>query len=507
MTKDRASKVARHLRAITEIDPSATALHFDEQSFAWQDLRLAADALDAVMTAADIPAGLPIGWIASNLPPTVAGALGIAISDRCISPINPMQPAASLAAEIIELQMAAIVGDRKSWSSELIAAAHKAGTAGFMVSLEPPSAEMIVDPKIPGPAGYRDIGPEIFMERLSSGTTGAPKRIPVSRAVFAQSMDIALRSDRPGTSALLSLKRSPAVQAGPLGHAAGIFNLMMSLYHGRPLVLFERFDAERWADAIERFGIKFSSLVPTMIGMVLEADIAPRRLRSLVCVRSGTAPLDQARKRIFEKQYHIPILSEYGASEFMGGVAGWTLGLYRDLGAKKDGSVGRLRDDVEARIVDVSDANDLPFGQIGILVLRSPRWGPDWIPTTDLGSLDEDRFLWIHGRSDEAIIRGGFKVLPEKVAEILRMDPQVRDAAILAIEDPRLGAVPLAIVEMVDPTHLPSVETLCDLVRQNSPAYNIPAAFEFVASLPRTPSLKISRPALRSAFADRYNFV
>ena len=89
--------------------------------------------------------------------------------------------------------------------------------------------------------------------------------------------------------------------------------------------------------------------------------------------------------------------------------------LNREYGKTKRGSVGRSRPDVTLRIVDQESGKELPAGEVGVLHLKSDRFSPDWIRTTDLASVDADGFLYIHGRSDEAIIRGGFKVLPEKL--------------------------------------------------------------------------------------------
>src|SRR3546814_18037452 len=95
---------------------------------------------------------------------------------------------------------------------------------------------------------------------------------------------------------------------------------------------------------------------------------------------------------------------------------------------------------MQVKITDVETGEELERGQIGILNLKSPRIGPDFIKTTDLASFDTDDFLWIHGRADKAINRGGFKILPEKVAETLRLHDAVREAGILArSEESRVG--------------------------------------------------------------------
>jgi long-chain acyl-CoA synthetase len=495
-----------HLRQVSEIDGGAVEIYFGDKTYSWTDLRRTADAMNALLDKAGIPAGAPVGWIARNHPAMAAAALGILLGGRSISPLNPLQPAARLGAEIGKLKFGAVVGVDIDWPEIVVEGARESGSVGLAVRLEGAPAALVAGLEQPGAGPFREVGPNVVMERMSSGTTGDPKRIPVTEDVFETSMEMAKRSDKAPTGPDISLKKSPGVQVGPFGHAAGIFHLVMCLYHGRPIVLFEKFDARHWADVVERFGIKAGSLVPSMINMMLEADPPKEKLKSLLCVRSGTAPLDPAAKAEFERRYDIPVLTEYGASEFMGGVAGWTLGDHQKYSKAKPTAAGRLRPDVQAKIIDGETGEDLALGQTGVLVLKSDRWSPDWIRTTDLASLDADGFIYIHGRADEAIIRGGFKILPEKVAEVLRMHPGVRDASVLAIKDARLGQAPLAVVEYFPGGPRPTREELQALVRDNMPAYNVPVAVEVVDELPRTPSLKVARPAVRERFADKYAF-
>src|SRR3546814_19698023 len=99
-------------------------------------------------------------------------------------------------------------------------------------------------------------------------------------------------------------------------------------------------------------------------------------------------------------------------------------------------------------MTDVESGGELERGQIGILNLKSPRIGPDFIKATDLASFDTDDFLWIHGSADEAINRDGYKIMPEKVAETLRLNDAVREAGILAVRESRRGKVPIWVVEI-----------------------------------------------------------
>ena len=235
-----------------------------------------------------------------------------------------------------------------------------------------------------------------------------------------------------------------------------------------------------------------------MIRMILDADISPDALRSLRAVRAGTAPLDPQTQSEFESRFGIPILIDYGAAEFIGGVAGWTLDDHRRFGASKRGSVGRARRDVQLQVVSEETAEELPLGRIGVLQVKSARFGPDYFRTNDLASIDDDGFLFLHGRADDAINRGGFKVLPEEVAAVLRRYTGVRDVAVIGMVDARLGQVPIAAVEMMPGMSPPDPRDLDAFARAHLTGYMVPKEYRFVSALPRTASMKVSRPELKA---------
>jgi len=193
----------------------------------------------------------------------------------------------------------------------------------------------------------------------------------------------------------------------------------------------------------------------------------------------------------------VPILVDYGAAEFIGGVAGWTLADHRTHAQTKRRSVGRPRPDVSLRIVSPESGEALSAGQVGILHIKCDRFGPDWHHTNDLALIDEEGFLFLHGRVDDAINRGGFKILPDEVASVLRRYPGVRDAAVVGAPDARLGQVPVAAVEMSPGTPPPTAQELEAFARTHLTAYMVPKVFHFVEALPRTASMKVSRPELK----------
>ena len=135
----------------------------------------------------------------------------------------------------------------------------------------------------------------------------------------------------------------------------------------------------------------------------------------------------------------------------------------------------------------------------GLLEVGSAADGP-WVRTTDLARIDPDGFLWILGRTDDAILRGGFKVFPGEIAAALRAHPAVRECGVTGIPDERLGAVPVAAVELVEGATATSDELMA-YAREHLTSYQVPREILVVPALPRTPSMKVSAPGVASLFA------
>jgi acyl-coenzyme A synthetase/AMP-(fatty) acid ligase len=185
----------------------------------------------------------------------------------------------------------------------------------------------------------------------------------------------------------------------------------------------------------------------------------------------------------------------YGATEFAGAVAGWTLALHERWWQGKAGSAGRAFDGVELRVTG-EDGAELPVGRTGRLEVRteqSTRGGRAWVRTSDLARIDADLFVWIEGRADDAIIRGGFKVQPETVKRVLETHPAVREAAVAGLPDARLGEVPVAAVEVEPDQPTPEIAELVALCRGRLTPYEVPVHIVVLDALPRTPSSKVSR--------------
>ena len=485
-------RLAERIRRVLQLGGDGWALEFEGTTFSWAQIEALADAIVGAVREAGAREHDVVGWVAENLPGAIAGKAGLALHNHCCALINPHLPAKILAREIREQRFPVILGSDRFWSTEgLVEAAREAGSAALAVTLD--SAGGTVRPvggldKV-GPAPHREPMPGCVVERLSSGTTGPPKRSPQSEEAILKALEVGQRG---GKGDELKIKSSPSIIFRPLAHA-GSFSALLALWSARPIALQEKFSIEHTIiGAVGRHRPKVIQLVPAMIRMIWDADVPREALSSLIAVRSGTAPLDPELQAAFEAKYGIPILIDFGATEF-GGVAAWTLPDHKVFAEAKRGSVGRAVPGARLRTKDQESGELITDGRMGILEVDVDGKTDGWVATTDLAVLDADGFLYIRGRADDAIIRGGFKVLPDDVARVLRQHPAVQDVIVVGIPHERLGQVPVAVIETRLGAGQPDAAELQQLARDNLTPYQVPVSFKFTDKLPRTPSMKIIR--------------
>ncbi|MDR7103720.1 class I adenylate-forming enzyme family protein [Croceicoccus sp. BE223] len=499
MTEHTEETLAQRIEAVLALDPAATAVEYQGSAISWAELEAAADDVERLLEEAGVEREAPVGWAARNRPTAVATFIALVRAGRMVVPLRPAYNVASFREDILAQKLKAVIGDPDDWSDEgVVEAAKTAGSVGVEVSHYPFKVRLVPGLERPGSGPHRDPMPDYVLERLTSGTTGAPKRIPVKQDILIPSLS-AGDQNKQDESKELTLKTSPALLFKPFSHAGGLFGLLFSLYQARPIVLFEKFNVPEWVDAVAKYRPKAASLVPAMIRMVLDADVPPEKLDSLIAIRSGTAPLEIDVQERFESRFDCAILVDYGAAEFIGGLAGWTLKDHKQYSKDKRGSVGRAKSDVKIRVVDQQSFEPCHADEIGIVEVKSERYGPDWIRTNDLARIDADGFIFLEGRADDAINRGGFKVLPEEVAQVLRKHPGIADAAVVGMKDERLGQVPIAAIELAEGrTEAPAKEELDAFLKQTLPSYMVPVEYRVLDELPRTISMKVSRPELKA---------
>jgi long-chain acyl-CoA synthetase len=486
--------ITEKLRAIMAIDPSQSEIDFEGVDFSWGQIAASVAAIEAALDGLGLPAEARIGVMLRNRPGHVAAIIAVLSTDRCLVSLNPLLPDAKLFADVETLGLPAIIADSTDLARDGLGSVLKhADSAVIEIAPKLDGVRLLPGFEKLSEGGDVKLSPGVAIEMLSSGTTGEPKRIPLTRAAFDASFAGFVRYQRDREFAEAPRLRSgTTIVANPLTHIGGIYGCIGALMEGRKIALLERFTVEDWVASIKRNRPKVAPAVPSAIKMILEANIPKEDLSSLVALISGTAPLSPDVVDEFYARYGIPILTNYGATEFAGAVAGWNIDDFRAHWREKRGSVGRVQADIEARVVD------------GLLEIKGAQLGNGgaWLRTTDRAQLDEDGFLFILGRADNAIIRGGFKVHPDDVVKALCDHPAVREAAVVGVPDARLGAVPAAAIIRKAGSDNLTTDEIKSFLKSKLIAYQVPVHFAFVDDFPRTPSMKPSTPGLRALFGD-----
>jgi long-chain acyl-CoA synthetase len=491
--------IQERIRNVLSADPDANAVEFNGTWHRRRDLSDLRHSLDAELSARGLGQGARVGLIARNGPSQVATYIAMLATGRCAVMIHPAQSAERIAAEVRQMNLAALVGEVSDWAEGLVGACRDAGVIGLSVERERIGPATVVGGLHDVPqAGAKQFDAEIALELLSSGTTGAPKRIRIGWPTVEQAVQDAAAVYATGRN---DVTPPPGLMFHPLGNIAGFSFITPLFAQGQPLALLEKFALDPWLDLVRRHRPARTSLPPAAIRMIVDRNIPKGDLSCFSVIGTGAAALDPELQEEFESRYGIPLLCAYGATEFGGVVANWTLDMHRQHGAAKRGSVGLPRPGVTFRVIDAQSGAVLPHDSIGVIEAKVDRIGPDWIRTTDLGSMDADGFLYLKGRADGAINRGGFKVIPESVAAVMRQHPKVGDAIIVGVPDPRLGAVPVAVVEPRDGVTDLSADELQAHARQQLVAYQVPVRFLVVDRLPRNASMKVSIPDIMALLA------
>ena len=501
------SRLPATLRAVLSFDPAAPALEFHGHWRTWGRLATDAQALESSLAAAGLGPGTRVGVVLRNQPEVLAALLGILLAEDCLASLSASAPDERLVADIATLQAPVLVATEADWNRpNLLDAARATGALCIALTDSESSPVRILAQLNPAAVQLRHHAPGIAIEMLSSGTTGTPKRIPLS----VDKLDKALR----GAASYERGRReddTPKLRSGvqivtaPLAHIAGITATLNNLLAGRKVCLIEKFSVAAFTDAVRRHRPKVAGAPPAAIRMILDAAVPKEDLSSLVAFRTGTAPLDPDLADAFMERYGIPVLQNYGATEFAGGAAGWTLEDFREHWKDKRGSVGRLNPGVEARTSDPETGEMLAPNVEGLLEVRAPNIGDgkSWVRTTDLAVVDAERFLWIKGRHDNAIIRGGFKIQPDELVQALERHPAIREAAVVALPEARLGQVPAAGYIVKAGATAPTEEELREFLRAHLMPYQIPVRFMQCDELPRTVSMKTNQSALRALFESQ----
>ena len=480
-------------RAALSGDPAVAAIEYHGRWHNWGQVRAVADAVGRLLDIAGVAERAPIVFVPRNRPSAIAAELGMVARRHTISMVYAFQSAGGIARDVGRMAAAAVIAAAEDFTPELIAVVRDKGMAA--IALDAMGAH-IVEGAERSVADFGELPSAPQIRVHTSGTTGPPKHVGFSYDTIARYMVGQHISALAGEDAA----QPPVFLTFPLGNISGIYSVFPPLLARRRALLADRFTIDGWRDYVRRFQPANPSLPPAGIRMILDMDVPKEELACIRLVMTGAAPLDPTVQRQFEERYGIPIILSYGATEFGGPVCAMTPELHAQHGLAKAGSVGQPFAGCALRVIDPDTHEELPPGRDGLLEVRAPRIGDHWIRTTDVGMIDQDGFLFLRGRADGAIVRGGFKLLPETIERALCLHPAVASATVVGIADPRLGQAPAAAIQVKPGETQPSVTELERHLREHVYATHIPTAWLFVDALPLNTSSKPDIVGVRKLF-------
>jgi len=361
---------------------------------------------------------------------------------------------------------------------------------------------------------------DITILMYTSGTTGRPKGVPLRHSAF---VSYVLENVDPP---------SPDVEERnlltvPLYHIAGIQAMLAAIYGGRTLLLMSQFEVKEWLETIQRERATRAMLVPTMLKRVIDdPNFSHYDLSSLQVITYGAAPMPfEVIRKAIQVMPWVRFINAFGQTETASTIT--TLGPedHRIEGTPQEqekklkrlaSSIGRPLPDVELRIID-EEGKTLPPFQAGEILARGPRimtgyWQDEsktaqvmtsdgWLHTGDMGWMDEDGYIYLAGRADDMIIRGGENISPEEVEKVLDTHPQVEESAVIGIQDAEWGQQPRAIV-VLKKGEAVAAEEIIEYCQPRLAGFKRPRSVVFVEALPRNPMGKVLRKNLRQEYGQ-----
>ncbi|WP_314959246.1 non-ribosomal peptide synthetase [Bradyrhizobium cosmicum] len=451
----------------------------------------------------------PADRIAVALPRGADSALAliaVASAGACV-PVNPDLTADELQRYFSELKLAALVTRAELNSpSRDVAKALAIAVIDFVPGPDDnPGGCAFVGPTV-GPANGSGTsrGDDDAFIMLTSGTAARPKMVPLTHR------NVCLSAYNAGR--VLSLgPHDRLLNALPLFHAHGLISgLLTALAAGSSVICTNGFDASSFFDWMRELRPTWYTAVPTIHRALLTAAEAnPDRARSssLRVIRSASSSLAPAILNGLEAMFGVPVLETYGMTEAASQIAANPFEL------RKVGSVGRAAGP-EIAIMDET-GRVLGSGEHGEIMLRGPNMSRGyyndeaatqaafrngWFRTGDLGYLDADGYLFIVGRIKDVINRGGQKISPLEVEDVLLSHPAVLEAGVFAVPHPKLGDNVAAVVVLRRNSEATS-DQLRRFARKRLAAYKVPSLIRSVAALPKGASGKVRRNALADLIA------
>jgi acyl-CoA synthetase (AMP-forming)/AMP-acid ligase II len=347
----------------------------------------------------------------------------------------------------------------------------------------------------------------------TSGTTAAPKAAVLRHRNLSAYVigTVEFGGAEPDEAALVSV---------PPYHVAGLANLLSNLYLGRRIVYLEQFDASEWVDVVRSEGVTHAMVVPTMLARIVEVldtddagDLSTLRALSYGGSRTPVTVLQRAMAQFPD----VSFTNAYGLTETSSTIA--VLGPDDHAAARRGdaaaierlSSAGKVLPTVEVGIRGADGF--LASGEVGEIWVRGEQVSGEyvghagtidadgWFPTRDRGWIDADGYLFVEGRSDDTIIRGGENIAPAEIEEALLAHPDIAQCAVVGLPDEEWGQRIAAVVVLHPGTALDEA-AVRDFARGSLRGSKTPEVVSFTDELPYTDTGKLLRRTVVARLTD-----
>jgi acyl-CoA synthetase (AMP-forming)/AMP-acid ligase II len=354
---------------------------------------------------------------------------------------------------------------------------------------------------------------DVSVLMYTSGTTSLPKGVMLSfrdfTAYVTANVEMADGSER-----------GAFLVCAPFYHIAGTTAMMTNPWTGRKMVVMPQFDPRAWLELVQKEEVTHAFIVPTMMKQLLdEPSFAKTDFSKLTNLAYGGAPMPIAviRRAIEAFPKNVGFVNAYGQTETTSSLTVLGPDDHRiqgspaevELKLKRLNSIGKPLPDVEIRVRDDGN-NSLPAGEVGEIIIRTPRimkgyagrtddaaLADGWRATGDLGWVDEDGYVFFAGRKDDMIIRGGENIAPAEIETILMSHPAIDEAAVIGVPSVEWGQTVKAYV-VIKSGQKADARDLQEFCRTRLASFKRPEQIEFIDALPKNALGKILRKELHA---------
>jgi acyl-CoA synthetase (AMP-forming)/AMP-acid ligase II len=453
---------------------SAPAVVDDDATWSGEELLARAGGASSWLDGLGFAPGAPVPALVDESAAAIALTVGAALSGRPLAPLGTRLTATELAAALRGLGADAVIAEGPT--------AALAGDAAASVGID---VHVLAGVPPRGPLPSHAAAPDDLVAIVhTSGTTGAPKSVPIRHQTLLPRIPIHSQLLGFGPGARYS-------SASPLHHTGGITMVLSALGAGTALIPQAWFSIDGWR-RVGELGVTCALLVPTMIDLLLaEGALGDARP---VTLQYGAAPIhvDTLRAALAALP-DTKFIQIFGQTEVSPITALTHADHLRALAGRPEllATVGRP-------VLGLELAVEHPdLDGVGEIAIRAPHAfvadADGWRRTGDLGTVDGEGYVRLRGRTGDRIVRGGENIYPAEIEAVLVTHPQVREVAVVGIADQRWGEVVRAVVVPIDPSAPPTLGGLRELARDRLAHFKAPVELVVVDALPRNANGKVVR--------------